>query len=107
MQRLRASADRYAGVGMETAAFASGRSCSRRRRYRRGRGGVVSLRKARSVADAGQSRNAGRESQGAAAQEDWRWAVGGGGGEEIDFVCLWPQGTERSSVGLEQEHARG
>jgi hypothetical protein len=35
VQRLRASADRYAGVGMETAAFASGRSCSRSWRYRR------------------------------------------------------------------------
>lgn len=33
--------------------------------------------------------------------------MGGGGGEEIDFVCLWPQGRERSSDGLEQEHARG
>jgi hypothetical protein len=92
MQRLRASADRYAGVGMETAAFASGRSCSRSRRYRRGRGGVVSLRKARCGADAGQSRNAGRASQGAAAGGG-ELAVGGdgeggAGGEEIDFFCL-------------------
>ena len=45
------------------------------------------------------------------AEENWRWAemerAVRAAKRSTSSAFLWPQGRKRSSVGLEQEHARG
>lgn len=117
MQRLRASADRCAGVGMETAAaaaFASERlqlfsQEVQARAWRRGlvtQGSMWCRRRTKQKCGQASHGGGGRGARLAVGGGGPAVLAGGDGEETIDF-CHRPQGRERSSGRLEQEHARG